>query len=1788
MKEADQRNEVTFVARGHTQQVVGEASYQQALEVIGQGRTQSGTARQDVHAVLVRDPTNVHDSNAVRVEVEGHTVGFLPRDDAPRFHAVLEELRSSNRSAVCRALLIGGWDRGPDDRGHIGIVLILTPTLEIVPTAPGVRVGPPAPAALTARPVPASAPNVSGDGQKEPLGMVSNNSGGTPDESRALDQRIALSIDNWKRKLLDLTKRNRLLHFRTTKVSTIAVVDELPAEVFRRLYISERAMRFRAVPKDESDPVMEVGATLAAEAGESEGDDQEDVVVGGEFVPYEPGAAEDRHSDEWLQTARDPEALDKSLRRIDEQARLTIEEQGVNTLFLTLGMLEYVESVDSEEVFRAPLLLLPVQLTRKGARSAYDVRIGDDDPIINPALFEHMRRIGVTLPDFPESDAIGDDYDLQLWFVEVRNRISERARWSVRTDIYLGLFSFQKFVMFKDLEQNAVAVGKHRLTRQLVGREGNAVVGLPEEIRKLDLDEEFPAEKTFQVVDADSSQLRAIVATARGHDIVIEGPPGTGKSQTITNLIAQALSGGQTVLFVAEKMAALNVVHARLVAAGLSEFCLELHSSRANKRLVMKDLAATLDASLQSIATTASAHERLPAVRKTLSDYVEALHTSFGALGVAPFEGYGELCAARSAPAVSLSADIGGVTRDLLYRTIRELDDLTASSAPIGRPSEHPWRDSARTLLTESDLEDVGRSADAVVKAAETLRGLASEVEQTFGLPPIATRNDVDVAIELGTVLSRSPGASLAVLESEAWNTPPAGARRLIDEVRELVELRQRVAGRFVAAVLEREHRNDIEYLRAKASGAFGFLAILDARYRAIRTRWKQYRLSGYASSLLAQADDLEDVDRLIKRRDVLHAAAAEAGDLFGALWTGESSDVEALERYVAWVVEFRKICVSLRLEAQGYQLATKRSPDTSAFGRLRDAADAYTARLAELGNVVEWPAGYLSTDAVSSVQARARTLFESIDRGPQWAAFERCRKLVAGGLAAELLPSVVAGTIEPRSLSLAFRRAFWMRWLVLAVKDRPPLERFASLTHDQRVSEFRDLDKRVLRENRGALIEKLRSSTQDKLRGEAEKAALPFLQRQLVRQRNIGPLRRTMKTASAAIRAIKPCFMMSPMTVAQYLDGAAPSFDLVIFDEASQLPTEDAIGAVVRGRQLAVVGDPKQLPPTNFFAVEMGQSSTQRDEDGNPIIDDAESILEEFMGAGMPMSRLKWHYRSAHETLISFSNVTFYDADLYTFPSVDSGTRLHGLSFEHVRDGVYEGKGLNLAEARRVADEVVHFAREQIRLQQDGHPTRSLGVGTFNLRQQIAIQDEIERRRREDPSIETFFAREAAEPFFVKNLENIQGDERDVIFISVTYGRGIDGRIRYNFGPINGQNGWRRLNVLVTRARQQMRVFASMKGEDINPVASASGGPRLLKDFLTYAEHGRLDGVTATGADADSPFEQEVFAELAQRGIRVVPQVGASGYKIDIGVLDEEVQGRFLCGIECDGAAYHASETARDRDRLRQQVLEARGWTIHRVWSTDWFKDRKGQIERLLGLIAKERERAKAEDEAEVTARVRQIERESQTLAAVRLPELNAPAPTAPYRRPEALPYRSIAGEGRYAQQDLLSAPYPTVVQSIKEVVDIEGPAHEETVLARIAAMWGTRLGKNIRARIEQAAAVAAQSGFIRRRGDFYWAASDECVPRSRARVRMDAERIAPEEYRAAILAVLAGGHSFPRNELIAEVRAVLGMARTGADLATAIGSVIDAMLRDETLGEASAGIRLRRAPVVPKESAG
>jgi very-short-patch-repair endonuclease len=1569
---------------------------------------------------------------------------------------------------------------------------------------------------------------------------------------------VGAAIDRWKKKLLDLSKRNRLLNFKPSRSTTIECSSEDPASLFQYLALDQGKVRLvpgaknRRSESEESiweDDPFSIGlkAVSASKSGPSNT---------AQFTPE-------------LATALTQEKLDRNAKRIAEQAAFILTELGVNTLFLALGFLEYFEADDSDQVRRAPLTLLPVALEKPRAGAPGDtdansfvLRATGEDPVINPALVEYLYRdFGIDIP-------VLEGADPNSVATLILPLIAGQNRWAVHPDVALGFFSFQKFMMFKDLERNRDRIASNEFILQLLTGWKRQEEGEGVEIQEGDLDRRFPPEDTFQVVDADGTQTKAIEAVSRGGSVVIIGPPGTGKSQTITNLIANALAHRKTVLFVSEKMAALKVVFDRLTKVGLGEFCLEIHGVNSNKAMFYREIGRSLDRALTAPLVTEVSVDRLKAVREELRDYVKALHEPVDGLGLTPYQGYGLLAAVEDAPAVPLACDALKVTRDVLDRASRAVADFVVAWKAIDDPSSNPWRDTRNTFLSREEQRSVLEAAKGVVDACGIFTNEAGQVGRDLSLTKIETIADATRAFSIGDSLARSPGVRADVLTSPEWNEPPAKAVSLIEEGRRILRELRLANQRFKEGALVADHSTDIALIGHFAARPLRFL---NGRYRAARRRFLEWRNPGYAASLREQEQHMLAIMHLQVARRRLKEELPAAEHLFGHLWLGEASDWAKLAEYISWVVAFRRTCVEASAEEAVFDRAQTVGSGANRAEALFSIARDLAGRVGELEILGGWDKESLQAQSVSSIRLRAEGLLNDPNGHQRWIHYSQARALVAESPAGGLLAAIDRNTVAAENLSSSFLRSFYEKWLDLVVAMRPALRDFHGAKHEQRIAEFSALDRRVLERNRSALLGQLRSQTQLRLRELGDAPGKRLLHAQIAKQRRHTPIREALARACEVIQAIKPCFMMSPLTVAQHLDGERHKFDLVIFDEASQVTPEDAVGAILRGRQLVVVGDPKQLPPTDFFMVESGERDELLDENGEPIIEDMESVLEQLLGAKMPKTDLTWHYRSRHESLIAFSNVKFYDSELCTFPSADIDTRSRGLQFQFVTDGVYEGAGINRTEARRVAQAVIEHARRT--------PELTLGVGTFNLRQQIAIQDEIDRLRREQPGLESFFGRSGADSFFVKNLENIQGDDRDVMFVSVTYAKGLDGKLRHNFGPINGVNGWRRLNVLVTRSKFKMVVFSSIHGDDIDVTRAVSPGARFFREYLTYAETGILADAPTAGGDMDSPFEREVYQELTRRGITLVPQVGVAGYRIDFGVRDDQVDGRYICGIECDGAAYHSADTARDRDRLREDVLSGLGWKLHRVWSTDWFKDRRGQIERLLARVEESRFQARRMGSGDPTSTRTSSDHEvppNPTSEDIVIEAKGVNTPDLP-ELPQGMRYE-MAKLGTRGRRGVLGAEPREVERAIVDVAQTESPVHLEDISERIREAFGDgRVGSKISRRIEWAVRQLNSYKQIRLVDEFVWSMSDEIRIRSRAGTDIPGDRIVLEEYRAAVLAVLGNRGSRNRPDLISDVRAVFGFARTGAILEERIGAAIDSAITLGLIGEGSVGLALR-----------
>lgn len=716
-------------------------------------------------------------------------------------------------------------------------------------------------------------------------------------------------------------------------------------------------------------------------------------------------------------------------------------------------------------------------------------------------------------------------------------------------------------------------------------------------------------------------------------------------------------------------------------------------------------------------------------------------------------------------------------------------------------------------------------------------------------------------------------------------------------------------------------------------------------------------------------------VEAISARDEARHILASAASDseiqeLAGSVFSGEGTDLVALADTHTWGslaatsftlrhASFRRVLLSPRARENLGRSRTLLKDIARAIDRLRDSFKAL-----ETYGSFDWDAWHLPArtlayeDFPGDVKARLELALENSSAVLSWSKYFSAKNECVEAELKDLVAGLEARKIPPARLALAFEFVFYQSIGRGIYKKYPELAHFSGTSHEKLREEFVALDSKIIQLNGlqfGYLIDK----NKQLLDGETGVRAgdfteLALLRRELNKQRRHIPIRQLIKRAGRTLQELKPCFMMGPLSVAQYLEPGSVEFDLVVMDEASQLRVEESLGAIARGKQLVVVGDPKQLPPTSFFDRLTDGDEDDESDETSTALSGMESILDVCQQLFHPVRTLRWHYRSHHESLIAFSNHHFYK-NLIVFPSPYAKSSHLGVRLRFIRNGIYKDRH-NLPEAQRVVDAVIeHMLKRH---------DESLGVVTLNLTQRELIEDLLDKKLRSFEEGERFLSNHEKKgwPFFVKNLENVQGDERDVIFISTTFGRapGTD-KPRQNFGPISRPDGWRRLNVLFTRARLRVELFTSMRAEDIVVDDKTPQGTKALRDYLDYARRGVLATTDETDREPDSDFEIAVADVIRSRNFEVKPQLGVAGFFIDLAVRNPDRPGEFLAGIECDGATYHSSVSARDRDRIRQDILESLGWRgrIYRIWSTDWFYDPRNETNKLIDFL--ERRRATA-----------------------------------------------------------------------------------------------------------------------------------------------------------------------------------------------------------------------------------
>lgn len=1351
-------------------------------------------------------------------------------------------------------------------------------------------------------------------------------------------------LNIWQKKLLNLSPSNPLLNCKITQ-SNLAILCPNPAKLedFLADGVKMSLVSAEKVLKTRIDPELR-----ALRTGE---------------ILWQEQAEEALKAKQLL--VNTPEAkLSTQLVALYRKTKSILEEGGSNTLYLAIGFLNWKKKDKSDKIYHAPLILCPVKLERTSIKSGVKLSAHEDESRFNTTLLQMLKQdFEISIPsletDLP-TDGSGLDV-IEIWN-RVRVAVKEVEGFEVVEEVVLGHFSFNKYLMWKDLIDRTDAMMEHPIVASLIDPTRN----MPDDgnfVEPQNLDELYEPQDFFAPLPMDSSQLSVLAAADKGKSFVIEGPPGTGKSQTISNLIAHLIAKGKTVLFVSEKMAALEVVYRRLEQIGLGRFCLQLHSNKANKRDVLNQLKLSWDNANPSIENNwINKSNELLRVRNELNETVKALHTQ-GTNGLTPYYAMG-VCIKNSnlANLIQFNWPTATVHSTEDYSLLKELVHKIKIQA---ENCKSLFSSKVFNSIINNNWEPVWQQA--IVSESKNLSECCIKIDKICK----DFKNAIDINVEINDINTIHSLYELAlVLKDTSLQTADYAFNK---NGMEKIESLENAIKHLSIYINAKEQLSCIcpPDIWKNIDGKE-----LVERWNLAQQKWflpafidkfsiKNELKKAGAKGNIMMPKDAKIIAILKEHGSILHKLDKLLNDV--RVWKIENSNVKDLEDSANLAKKLRKISAKLattpttlvelrnnldKLLLNSRELLAPESYIGQKIALFEKAYKNFSESYNKLKNLCSATNCEFSNEKFNELNTLqmfidyANELTSNEGKLKDWCYWQKLKQNAVQKNLKPLMDAIESYKINSTDIELAFESAYCNWWTKAIISENQILREFSSFQHLDKIKQFVKLDDEFQQLTIKYIQAKLSENIPDK-DSKNLSADWKLIQREMQKQRQIKPVRQILAGAGDAVKKLSPCLMMSPLSVAQYLPVSKESFDVVVFDEASQITVWDAIGTLSRGQQIIVAGDPKQMPPSNFFG-----RNIEYNEEELGLDEDLESILDELIGSSMPTLRLNWHYRSRCESLIAFSNDRYYDGSLVTFPA--ASTNQKSVSLKYIANGCYErGARINPIEAKAVVKECV----ERLQSQDSEIRNKSIGIVTFNSDQQKLIEDLLDKERETHPEIEFAFNPDNHDAVFVKNLETVQGDERDVILFSVTYGPDNAGKVSMNFGPLNRNGGERRLNVAFTRAKYEMIIFSTLQADQIDLNRTKAKGVEDLKAFLQYAKQGKSalgNYITKSKGGAESPFEAEVAEQLKNKGWTVHTQIGTSSYRIDLAVVHPDKPEMYLAGIECDGETYHSSATARDRDKLRQSVLEELGWKILRVWSTDWWTNKKGSIEDLDNALKK------------------------------------------------------------------------------------------------------------------------------------------------------------------------------------------------------------------------------------------
>ena len=1548
-----------------------------------------------------------------------------------------------------------------------------------------------------------------------------------------------VAIENLRKRLLDISKRNPLTNTRlnTRKLHQVSIIDEISDQIYRIFYNEQK--KFTFLPKPESVEKKDLYTVI----------EKDDVYVP-EALKEEINAA---HTDTKLQTELAPEELQKKLLTLYREARRIEEDLSINVLYLALGFLRYYDAESSDVARFAPLILLPVSLSRDDGKGMFRLSVRDEDLTSNQSLAQMLKEEHqLFLPELPETS----DWIPSAYFKSVSQTVDSKSRWKVEPNrMVLRFFSFEKFMMSRDLKTNALKRfetsngNSLQIVRQLLGASG--VSDGPESrlsvtSDNVNLDEKYAELRDLRhILDADTSQTQVIAAAVEGRNLVVQGPPGTGKSQTIANIIGASVARGKRVLFVAEKKAALDVVYRRLKHCDLGHLCLELHSHKANRKHFYQDLKDALDGSVLS-PIDPGLYESTRETRDKLNRMSDLVHTVDETTGNTPYLLMGRMAEliGKGVEVPTFTVDqIDSWSKDEFEERLNMLASLVQQIQSCGTESAHIWCGVGKhlTLLDQNRLQSILQSHESITQALRDA-ALATEKNETHSWSN--TLENLGNHLDKQQLLLNMPNEVPKYLQIETVVGHTDELFRLLQDLEDLRDCDAELLQHVIPSALDIDWSIEANVVVQRSKS---LLRWFNGPYRRAIKKLKTVCKEPISRRHKGRVSLMQSLMKSSQLRHDIKARSELGRAHFGLTWAEHSTDFKRSYAVMKWMMDNVRIFGSLEDMQLAIDNLVADTDVQTLHEAVRNALCEWHKSWDRIVSLLDLQIGraFGATDIqkfdIDAVLDRTKVWFgniEKLDAYHQLATTNRELERLGLGVVTKLLddgklePEIVVDIVMLHRCEAVFKN----------MQQRyPELEKLNGTERSELVECFKEQDSQLKDLAAQEIVQK---HDQNMPRGHSGQMGL--IRGEMNKKTRHRPIRQLLDKAGEAVAFIKPIFLMSPLSISRFLTPGGLTFDLLLIDEASQVKPEQAIGAMMRAKQVVVVGDQKQMPPTSFFDKQISGDDTEDEEDDLESMQirqtgDMESVLSLCDARGVSDAMLRWHYRSEHPSLIEVSNHEFYGSKLIYPPTPNFGTGNTGLQLVKV-NGIYARSRSrnNAIEADRVCDDICKHIKN--------YPAQSLGVVALSTSQRDMIQNKVDTLCREHPDMDRYCNREGEEPFFVKNLENVQGDERDVIFVSIGYGPDKDGNFLQNLGPVSSDGGERRLNVLFTRSRKRCVVFASITHDDIRVDASKFSGPRILKQFLRYAETGETDVPLITGEEMDSPFEKDVARILTQHGYRVEPQVGSAGFKIDLAIYDPDNEGHFLLAIECDGARYHSSSWARERDRLRQDVLERKGWRFHRIWSTDWFYARDAEITKMLNAIESARAR---QNDFRASPQSRSITeykfRESTNSDHGATNEVSENRSVV-----ETDPYEEANFEIPHAGSEIHEVSQKILITYIKKILSVESPIHVDILSTRLARLWGkNRTGPKIKDTIKKIVAKMVRDGIsnkLKNQGNFYELADSKSNPviRDRTCVTLDLVKypdyISEYEIRQAILKIVNASVSISVHDCSKEVSKLLG----------------------------------------------